>query len=477
MSSLIRLAGDLRSSVALLLLALGVRVLCAWRTVAPDRDCANYLDIAAAFEGGDVAAALGSVFPPLHPLWLSCFAGFAGPAPEARWIAGIAAVLVLELVTVLLLVRLGRSIAGPGPARWLAPIFFATGMLPAWQVADVMSEGLFRLLLALWLLAWLRVWPAADGAGPKLNKPDKQGLLALLGVTLLPALLFWTRPEGAVLFGAVFVYVWRVRSAAAGLGSCLGLALAISYPLLRGRMGHGFALLPKAGFNAPLSAAADDGLLAGLGHYLGELAQFAGQGFDGLGYLAYPLCLLALPAAWRDARLRWPLLAVLLALLVVPGFFAHRRFWTAWLPLLLPVAALALRAPLAGPRRRWLWALILVSLLPHGLRLGLERREGLRADITLARELRTRALPPKAVASDLQRLLFFAGQPAPPPRGIEADELMRWAARSTTRVVVSREPRHKLDSERLRELGYRPLRLSPEVARWNSRRRLSAWIR
>jgi hypothetical protein len=245
MSSLIRLAGDLRSSVALLLLALGVRVLCAWRTVAPDRDCANYLDIAAAFEGGDVAAALGSVFPPLHPLWLSCFAGFAGPAPEARWIAGIAAVLVLELVTVLLLVRLGRSIAGPGPARWLAPIFFATGMLPAWQVADVMSEGLFRLLLALWLLAWLRVWPAADGAGPKLNKPDKQGLLALLGVTLLPALLFWTRPEGAVLFGAVFVYVWRVRSAAAGLGSCLGLALAISYPLLRGRMGHGFALLPR----------------------------------------------------------------------------------------------------------------------------------------------------------------------------------------------------------------------------------------
>ncbi|MFQ5505686.1 MAG: hypothetical protein ACE5F1_12950, partial [Planctomycetota bacterium] len=316
--------------LALALAALISRGICCLVTLAPDRDTAHYVHMAKTLRAGDWRGALSDVFPPLYPAVLAALGPLGGAGPRAWWASGQLVATVLDVLAVLLMVIAVSPALGPAAAL-VAGTWLAAGLLPAWQAGDAMSEPCFRALLSLWLLAWLRGGQRYSWSLP-----------------LIAALLLLTRTEGGIL---LLPAAWRLLRGGRSLAVFLaGLSPAALYLWLRASATGSFELLPLASFMRPLSVFAEADLQAAVGHYLREALNLARRGFDGLGYLAYPCCIaggLLLVARGKAARwqprglveLRWPLLAAGLALAVVPLYFGNRRFWTPWLPLLLPLAA------------------------------------------------------------------------------------------------------------------------------------------
>ncbi len=430
-----------RFALVLVPLALAARAVCCVLTVAPDRDTANYVSMARDFVAGDWRLALAEPFPPLHPLLLA-IGSFWTEDNVVRWRVGQVLTIAFSCVALMWMVRAARETFGPMTA-WIAGVWFALGMLPSWLCADAMSEPLFQLLAVGWILARLSGRPRLAAA--------------------FAGLSFVTRLEGSVLVVASVACALRERAWRPGL-AVLTLALvpgAIYLGLRSVATGH-FELLPKIRFMQPVSSFGATGAAAVAARYLRELAQFLGQGFDGLGYLALPGLLFGLLLLWRsDLHAQWArtTLLALAALLVVPTFFANRRFWTPWLPLLLPVAAFPF-AQLLARRRALTVGLVALGLLPHAARLVRTRRASLAGDRAVGTDLAEALAVDAGIASDLPRLVFFAGRRALPARSITAHELMGQASLSETRAVVSLVKRAKLDVPRLRALGYHLATLS-----------------
>ncbi|MEZ5987766.1 MAG: glycosyltransferase family 39 protein [Planctomycetota bacterium] len=462
----------------LALIGAAAHLLVAARTVAPDRDAASYLAMARAFRVGDWAKALGEVFPPLWPATWAAVGPVGGTDSLAWWHGAV----------LLGAVAAGIAVAATWVAarRWLGPIPALVGALwlglsveAARAGADGLSEALFPMLVALWLLAWTRP------RGP-----------SLVWTAVLAGLAFLCRPEGALLAVPPLLTALTCDRRGPALVRLLpGLVLPVGWLVLRAQATGTWSPLPVGAFMAgpvsvegqPLSAFGEASLPAALGHVGYEALLFVGQGFEGLGWMALPLLplgflLLRRPELWRAepdaegrgpiALPRWtvvaPALVALAGLCVVPLFFAHRRFWVSWLPLLLPVAALPLATLRVRPPGQRLFALAFaLSLVPSFVQLLPERRASIRAERELGLWLGSLPAGPPALVSDLKRLHFFAGTWPPPPRPVPGTELMSLAAAPEARFVVSYgprpgradDPRAKLDPEALEALGYRPAAL------------------
>ncbi len=465
--------------VLLVLGGLGVRLACCLSTVAPDRDASWYAWMARSFRDGRPQEALESVFPPLHPLLASLFGPFPGDPGAGWWHTLQAAGILWDLLGVLLLFDL-LSRRGERRTAWFACSFWTFGMLPAWTVADGMSGPLFRFLLVLLLRGWILGpwWLTGLAAGlAAVTRPE--------ALILLPLAAASSREEGR-----------GPRPLRASVLLLLALGPRILYLLLRAGTTGKFLLFPKGALMAHLSASAEADLLRASLHWFHQAGRFLLQGFDGLGYLAFPL----LPAgAWILLRRRrkpplqgWalPFFLATGALLVVPFFFGNRRFWTPWLPILLPVTALPL-ARLSTARPGAALLLLVLSLLPHTARLFLPRRPTLAPLAALgprlAKELRRGReesapsdAPPWARAglvSDLPRLYLFAGLRPPPPRSIPAKVLLEAARFPSVRFVAGLSRRKKLLPADLEGLGFHPARFGPPLDQALRREGFLVWKR
>ncbi len=412
--------------------------------MAPDRDTAWYIHMAKqAREGGN--AWLKSVFPPLHPWLLSLIGPFPGNQPEDWWFsAQILCSIEGALATGLLYLVLSRSYGIR--LAFLGALTLGLSFVSCGTAADGMTEPLFQLVLVLVLGSWLsnpRAW-----------------LFPSLFIGILPLI----RPEGLALLPWAWWLSWR-RSPILTIPSLfLSLGPRAGYLYFRYQATGEASLFPKGNFMSHLSALSDGTWIQGLQHWGREAGQFFGQGFAGAGYLVWPLFFLGAAWVWRgkvemDRRFRLPCLLLFLALLVVPYYHANPRFHATWLPLSLCIGLLPLLFVSARAQGLFL-VLGITALVPSGMRLMRPRRTVLALERELGVALRT-LLPKEAgIASDLPRLMLFAGRPPLPPRHITATELRALSAKKEIAAVVSLEKRNKLDPAFLRTLGYRSLSLS-----------------
>jgi hypothetical protein len=460
-----RRSGDPKGLLLLLcVLALVSRALVALSTVAPDRDTANYVEMAKNFRAGEWALALAEVFPPLHPLLWSLVGPLAGPGNDAWWFTGQVLCVLLGVLSVWLLWKAAAIFVTGEETAWvpaIAATWLALGMLPAWNAADALSEGLFMVLLCTWMLAWARerVW----------------------WLSILAGLCFLTRPDGAILFGPLLWLYFRANRPVAGRGArrwahaalvlATGLALPLLYLVARAQALGEFDPLPVGSFMWESSIVSEPSLPKMVSFYFLRVLWFVVQGFDGLGYLAIitvfvALCGVRLLDAEQRQRLMPLVLMALVACLVIPLFKCNRRFWLTWVPILLPLAA----RPVAswrrfGPRlgmqpRVWVGLLVLFFLLPHVLRLPRERRESLQPDKTIAHHLLDQGAKRGEIASWLQRFLFFAEQAPLPPRRISYDDFLERAASPSCKHAVFELTRGDTTGDLLEEMGYRQVPLA-----------------
>ncbi len=478
-----------REAFLLAAAALGARLLCILRTVAPDRDAAWYAWMARAFHEGRPAGALASVFPPLHPLLASLPGPFPAGYPGAGWWHTLQAAGALwDTAGILLLFDLLARRGGKTLA-WIACAWWAFGMLPAWTVADGMSGPLFRLLLVLALRGWI--------LGPWWLPALSVGLASI------------TRPEGLALLPLALTAPWKEKRKVRALLpylSALLLALGprLLYLFLRAHATGEFLLFPKGALMAHLSAFAQPDPASAARHWLRQAGRFLGQGFDGLGYLAWPSLLPGVWIFWKVSRSPksksstlhgWglPLLLTGAALAVVPLYFGNRRFWTPWLPVLLPVAALPLFLLHERHPRAALF-LMAAALLPHTVRLAFPRRaslaplavlgpriaKNLGAQKAAPQEKETRPLPPWArsgLVSDLPRLYLFASLRPPPPRSISGALLLRAARSPRIRFAATKKKRRKLLPRTMKKLGFHLARFSPALDQALEREGFEVWTR
>lgn len=371
-------------------------------TPVPSEDGVSYLSMAAAFAAGRWHEGFGAVFPPGFPLLLAPFVAVGAPP----WGAAITGGAVCLGLTLLPLWRLAEHHhAGAG---WPAVVLFATAPLLPRVAAEVYSEPPFLLLMAFgtwWGCrgSWWRCGAAAGAA-------------------------FWIRPEG-LLLALAFVLVDR-RAVRALLPAGLGVAaLALS----RGLAGHGFDALPMLTFHEQR----DD--LAGRGDVLRNLLAVPAAWFEAFGGLG-AVVWLALRSAPRGERggvgavARAPLWwQIGLQVAVVCTFVVRRRFL---LSCAVPVAALAGRGLATLPRRAR--TVLVATIAATGLAFTL--RSGIDADRRVERELGqylgSQLAPGERIASDLPRVVWFAGQPPPPPRHFAADRLLAFARAPGVRCVV-----------------------------------------
>lgn len=442
-----------------MVLAILARALACVQTIAPERDLANYVWQAKAFLALDIEQGLAEVFPPLHALLLACLAGLVERSPEGWWLVAQLSGILFGTATVFLVMSAARVHFGPA-AVFLAGLLLAVSHVSAWVVADGLSEPLFTFLVAAWLYCCFR---------------DRDALAAAAA-----GLAFVTRPEAGVLIVLTVLRLGTSKKGRSNTGRSslrkstaarvllLSLGPGILYLFLRWYLQGRTEVLPVASFMAPTSIFAQQDLMAALSKYCHQALRFFFQGFEALGYLAFPCLLLSLPALLSRGSgaalpYRLPVLAALCAMAVVPLFKAEQRFWLAFTPILLPLAALPL-ARLYSARPRLCMGLVLICLLPQGLRLFWTRRARLGPELRLARHYRDTLPKTAAIASDLPRFLFFAGRPAVSPRSIEASELLEKARDPRTVLVASLAKRNKLEARALASLGYEKASLPPDLA-------------
>jgi len=200
--------------------ALGLRLAAMLVALAdPSRfltlDGRQYLALARDPAGGYLHSAsplftLGLFRTPVYPLAASLALRLSGGRVEAI----VAAQVLLGTLTVLLVARLGTTLAGPRAGRWAA-LAFALDPLPVLYGTVVQPETLFTALLVAAALAWARALRAGQTAAAAAT-----GLL--VGVAVL------TRPVGVgvpVALGAVALLAPRTsrprRQVAVMAAACL----------------------------------------------------------------------------------------------------------------------------------------------------------------------------------------------------------------------------------------------------------------
>ena len=422
-------------------LAALVRALVAWRTLMPEHDAAHYLWMADGLLDGDPARLLHSVFHPLFPALIGAVRGLA-PGLDPIVAGQIAACTCSALAVAPLWFLTARLF--DRRAADAAALCFALGIWFVRHPVDVLSEGPFHLLVAC--AAALIVSGRALG---------RAGLCC--------ALAYATRPEGAALGLCGFGWLWATRGARPALRFALGASTAILLPIAWGLWGDGFTLSPKAGF------AWTDGVgTHGPLHYLHHLGLALAAIPEAIGYVAGPAACVGLALAWR-ARTRATLLLalpLLIQLAVVPLLRSNHRFLSGYAILLLPFAGLVwtrLRPLL--PRPALSVPLVFLACFGADLaRLSQQRRADRLVERDLGTFLRGQLAPHEHVASDMQRLDYFAGVEPAPPRTIEAAELVAAARDPDTRFVVWVDGRTPLDEPALTALGFTPVNLPTSLA-------------
>lgn len=387
---------DRRLWLVALAAAAWILVLAA-RTPVPSEDGVSYLWLAQQFAAGGWREALASVFPPGFPLL--CAPGIACGLDPERVALGVglgcvvAALWPVWRVAEHFAVRAGLQ---------AAILWACTPLLPR-LAAETYSEPPFLLCMA---------WGTWCGV---------RGRWWWLG--MCAGVAFWIRPEGLLLVGAFGLAAPRQAWRAALPAFACVLALAV----LRAVAGHGFDPLPLHGFHEQRFDLPERGDL------LANLLQVPGGWLEAFGVAA----LLPLGLLWRRPEgpagrcaLVW---GVLLQIAVVCTFVVRRRFFVSAAVPALVLGALALAA---WPRRIRVTALLLATALGLGSAFFGTIEPDRLAERELGAWLRTQLLPGRTATGDLPRVLWFAGQPPPPPRHFTADELRAFAAPPAVQFVV-----------------------------------------
>jgi hypothetical protein len=366
-------------------------------TPLPSEDGVNYLWMAERLAHLDARAALSEVFPPLLPL-LTALPIALGVEPFR------AAQLVLCLcgaAALPFLVRAGERVA---PVHGRAAGWFAVlAPLPVRFGAEAYTEPLFVLLTAI------AVWLGLRGR--------------LAAMSWAAGLAFWTRPEAAVL--VLGFALARPRAAWRALwpfAVCVA-ALVVWQSSVRGEV----VVVPMHGLIAERSVLA--GGIAQLADNLVHLPWLWVEAFGVVGVLAaYGMV--------RARRRVPPALAwtLVLALLVICAFLARRRFLVDWWAVMSPLAVLGLAAVPRGLQRAMLAVVVLSSAV-----LSLRTTEPDRAaERAVGEHLRAQLAPGEAVAGDMTRVLYYAGQRPLPPRPFTAQELIARGCAPEVRFFVLR---------------------------------------
>ncbi|MBK8097211.1 MAG: hypothetical protein IPK26_08890 [Planctomycetes bacterium] len=391
----------------------------AMHTPVPAEDGVNYLWMAQQFAAGAWAMPWSEPFPPAWPLLLAVpIAGGADPITAAA----VLNCLLGALAIVPIALTAERLRAGAGlPAAVLA----ATSPRLALTAAEALSEPLFVAMLATAVLAGVtRRW-------------------TWLGV--LSGLAFWARPEGA---GLPIAFVLAVGFAALRAWPWFLVAVA-ALAAVRGLAGQGFDPLPILTFHEQR----DD--LAGHGDLLANLVAAPGA-FAEAFLLAGGFLLLALlpPRAphWREL-----VSALLVGIAGILTFVVRRRFFLSWAPVVFVLGGVGL-ARLPARWRELLLALAACLDLWvgwHGT-IAPDRLAERLVGQTLARRLQ----PGHAVAGDMTRVLWYAGQRPLPPRHFDAEWLVVQATRQDVQFVVLSAKSRRGAAEPVQE------RLAATFSRW-----------
>lgn len=421
----------------LCVLKAAVCLVVALRTEVPGRDGVSYLWMAQESAAGKVEALFATVFHPLYPAMVG---GLLRSVPDlsvetaGQLVAGVCACLALFPLW-----GAARALFGERAAFWTA-LCYAVSAWFARLPAECLSEGPFFLLAASWAFALTRARPQALLAGA------------------MAALAYLCRPEGAALIVLGAVWLWLRRERARSCELLLGtVPFALLLPAGYAAFGCGFTLTPKAAFNWNVGAGSPEG---GLVHVLAELRDLPGAAIEALGFLGLPLVLAGIvrhrPRGFRDAR--WLLIAPLLVqCAAVILLRSHYRFLAGFGILLLPYAGAA-AAEAWQALGRWRWLLPLV-LLASEARVLAPRNQDRAIERELGRWLGERLGPSETLASDMPRLVFYAGRRPPEPRKVPASEILTTAERPECAFVAVVAGRTDLPPGRLAELGLEPLQL------------------
>ncbi|MCA8976275.1 MAG: glycosyltransferase family 39 protein, partial [Planctomycetes bacterium] len=390
--------GMRRAPWLLLVLAAAMRSFGCAVTPVPGRDGTAYLWMAEQWSDGDWHGLFATVFHPLYPVLVGAVS-WCAPDLDIVLRGQIASALPAT-IAILPLWCVAARLFDERAAFWTC-LAYAIGNWFVRHPADCMSEGPFYLLAIGWACLLL-----ADRRRP-----------ALAGLT--GGLAFLARPEGAVLIaiGAGHLLGNGARRAALSHFG-VGVAVMALQPLGAFAAGRELLLTPKAGFNWSVGAGgADDPFV----YYAEQWLRLPGDAWEGIGYLAFPLAI-AGAIRFRPRRLadpRWCLLLPLAAqCAIVPLLKSHHRFVSGFAILLLPFAGAAIASTtswLRGRHRAWP-AIVLLLLIGSEAKLLVDWPADRTIERDLGRWLRTERSPPQIVASDMPRLVFFAGLPPPPPR-------------------------------------------------------------
>lgn len=427
-----------RAAWLLLALAVAARAYRCALTPVPDLDGVAYLWMAQQWAGGDVGKLFATVFHPLYPFLVGLL---------LRWWPGLDIVVAGQFVAgscaalaVVPLWLVARQLFGER-AAWWGGVMYALGTWFARYPAECMSEGPFYLLVTASAWAVLRPRP----------RPMLAGIAA--------GLAFLARPEGALMAAAAALFFAAHRRwSRVAVVAFAAMAVGALLPLGSVATGHGFTLTPKAVFNWQVGAGASDNPLL---YYLQQGWLLLGDAWEGLGYVVFPLLLLG-AARWRPRWLGDVRLVLLLPLAaqcaLIPLLKSHHRFVSGLGVLLLPFAGAMFADLLARVRRRgrWLPWLSIALLLGSEARLWLDLPNDRRIERDLGRELGRRLRYGEVLASDMPRLLFFAGLQPPPPARITLADVLTRARRPDCRFVVLKKGRTALDSGDLAILGLEP---------------------
>lgn len=398
----------------------------------PSEDGVSYLWMAQQFAAGDWHAALSMVFPPGFPLLLAPFVACGVSAEFAADACNAIAFGLTMWPLAHIARRLSPDVHGVDVVTCL---LFMSASLLARVASEAYSEPLFLLVMA---------WGIASGL---------RGRYWLTGI--LAGMAFWIRPEGLLL--ALSFALVRPRIAwRAMVGAAVGVVVLA---LWRGLSGHGFDPLPITGFHD----LRDD--LPQRGMVFGNLLELPGAWLEAFGITGAVLVLWLWPKARRalpKAKALWWQVALQAA--VVCTFVVRRRFL---LSCAVPVVAFA-GALLARLPRRWrglvLMAVVMVGAI-GGYRGGIDADRA--AEGQVGRYLGGRLTSGERIASDLTRVLWFAGQRPLPPRHFDVDELAAMARPDEVRYFVFSE-RSKRESSRQIEaalaLTFERLRLPAQLA-------------
>lgn len=423
------------------LVALLLRAALAWATPIPSEDGVVYLWMAERFAGGEWSLAMQEVFPPLWPLVIGAGIAATGAEGEGCFLVGQALAVLLGALVVYPAALLARRTLGGGEltAAWC----MASAPLLARFGGECYSEALFVTLATLGL--------AASTGG----RATTTGLWS--------ALAYLTRPEGLAIAGAHGLWgpgpfrqrVW------AGLFPAVAV---LGRSLVRDAAGEAAHPLPVWTFNNQRD-------LDGLMDVPGSLLALPAAMVEGYGpLLIFAVLGMVVGVSRRRRRGIWGSVGIswLAGLVGILLFVVRRRFLVSWYA---NVTVFAVRGFGAVPRRARTPLLSLV--VAYGVAVsfsGVTHRTKV-AERNVGRWLAREVSAEVGIASDLTRVLWFAGRrPNPPTRFNSAQILERVAAPGVGYAVLHpRRPTYQPVRDALGE-RWVEVRLPEELAQAAARR-------